>query len=349
MSHCYFNAGHPPNVIANVCALTSNGKTAGVTAPSADAQVALLEKLLSRTRLSTDSITFVECHGTGTFAGDAAEVEALSRLFHARTSENPVLLGSVKTNLGHSEAVSGLTSVMKVALMLSKNRIPPSFGVDSLSPALKKAWPRLQVVTDNVDWPKDQPHRGIVNSFGYGGALGSIVLDAYENHSIFTPRSDEGRTIPIVTSEDNKAPSIFSPVRNTKLIPFSANTHLALQERYLNDVAAINSRNVAPSDSVGFLGSRRSHLACRGYMIANVDDYNRSPVTGDLQTLSHITTPPELPLCFVFTGQGAQNSQMGMELFERYSAFRDSMAHMDEVLQNLPHRPTWTLRGKISR
>ena len=349
MSRWSLGVKHPANVIANVSALTRNGKTAGITAPSADAQVALLEKLLSRTRLSTDSITFVECHGTGTFAGDAAEVEALSRLFHARTSENPVLLGSVKTNLGHSEAVSGLTSVMKVALMLSKNRIPPSFGVSSFSPALKEAWPRLQVVTDNVNWPEDQPHRGIVNFFGYGGALGSIVLDSYENYYISTRRSDEGRKIPIVTSQDNKAPPISSPIINTKLIPFSANTHLALQERYLNDVAAINSPNVVPSDCVAFLGSRRSHLSCRGYTIANFDDYNQGLVTGDLQTLSHITTPPRLPLCFVFTGQGAQSPQMGMELFERYSAFRDSMAHMDEVLQSLPHRPTWTLRGKIPR
>lgn len=120
----------------------------------------------------------MECHGTGTAVGDPIEVEAVSRVFKRPASAPPLLIGSVKTNLGHSEAASGISSIIKVVLALEKKRIPPTIGVAKFNPKLKLDDWNIQIVTQSTPWPLvDSPHgqegklrRAGVNSFGYGGA-----------------------------------------------------------------------------------------------------------------------------------------------------------------------------------
>ena len=285
----------------------------------------------------------MECHGTGTRAGDSAEIGALSKAFGSRTSENPLLVGSVKTNVGHSEAVSGLTSIIKATLMLNRRRIAASIGIDTLSPAVQGSQPGIKVVVDSMEWPEHRPRRALVNSFGYGGALGSAVIEAYDQYSRSAaelpqdPRFHPGEHVTILNE---------TSAMKRMLLPFSADTHLALRQRFLNDIGHLNDEGAGIDDFATILGSKRSHMSCRGYIVSDSNDIGIHHLGSDLQTLTHVLRPSRQPLCFIFTGQGAQSPQMGMQLFERFAVFRESMVYMDEVLQSLPHPPSWSLRSR---
>lgn len=112
-----------------------NGKTGGITRPSVQGQEAVIRHAYERAGIDPSSTSFVECHGTGTQAGDPLEVAAISAVFgNSRTSEDPLLLGAVKPNLGHSEATSGILGIMKIALALEHDFIPATVGLKTLNP-----------------------------------------------------------------------------------------------------------------------------------------------------------------------------------------------------------------------
>lgn len=118
-----------------------------------------------------EDITYVECHGTGTKVGDAIEVDGLANVFK-RTPENPLYIGSVKSNVGHSEAASGISSVIKATLALQHGKIPPTYGLKNINPKLKHEERNFKIPTETIEWPdKSLRVRRIgINSFGYGKA-----------------------------------------------------------------------------------------------------------------------------------------------------------------------------------
>ena len=107
---------------------------------------------MAKAGIEPDDVTYIECHGTGTKVGDAIEVDALSRVFQ-RTPERPLLIGSVKTNVGHSEAASGISSVLKATLALERGQIPPTHGLKTLNPKLKVDERHVCIPTDLSAWP----------------------------------------------------------------------------------------------------------------------------------------------------------------------------------------------------
>ena len=173
----------PIRAVIRGIAVGSNGKTRGISAPSAAAQEAVIRRAYQKAGISPSETAYMECHGTGTPAGDPLEVEAISRVFQ-RKSDNPLLIGSVKTNVGHSEAVSGLSGIIKTVLALEKGRIPPSIGVKRINPKIRATEWGVEIVTKTREWPADRldsstssVRRAGVNSFGYGGANGHVILE----------------------------------------------------------------------------------------------------------------------------------------------------------------------------
>lgn len=141
-----------------------------------EGQEALIRQAYDNAKLSPQSTGYFECHGTGTPVGDPVEVAAIGRVF-ASTRASPLLVGSVKTNLGHSESASGITGVIKCVLALENDCIPPTAGVTNLNPAIDFDTARVEVVTEPTRWPTDLLRRASVNSFGYGGANAHCILD----------------------------------------------------------------------------------------------------------------------------------------------------------------------------
>ena len=178
--------GLPIRAMIRGTAINANGKTGGITRPSAKGQEAAIRKAYQNAgNLSFSDTTFFECHGTGTQAGDPLEVSAIGNVFAASRSDAPedrLLIGSIKPNLGHTEGASALASIMKIVLSLEAGEIPPTYGVEKLNPNIDFEGAKVLVVKDGtVPWPKGKLRRASVNSFGYGGANGHCIIDHVNN------------------------------------------------------------------------------------------------------------------------------------------------------------------------
>ncbi|TAQ85507.1 hypothetical protein B7494_g6164 [Chlorociboria aeruginascens] len=317
----------PIRGIIRATAVNSNGRTPGITLPSSEGQEAVIRKCYEKAGLDFSQTAYVECHGTGTPVGDPIEAEGLSRVF-GKLGRDRLLIGSVKTNLGHSEAASGISGVMKTVLALEHGSIPATVGVGNVNPKIKLDEWNLKVVDSMMPWPASPgPKRAGINSFGYGGANAHAILEAAAYH------------IP-----PTRPPT--SSFRKTYLVPFSATSHASLQKR-VEDLRQYTSKTqVDIRDLVYSLGVRRSHFSKRGFMLMGPDNLGDSIKLENLQTLADPVSSSG-KYAFVFTGQGAQWPQMCKTLFEEFPVFAGTIMEMDTVLRNLPHPPTWSLKEAI--
>ena len=159
-------------------AVNQDGRTGTITSPSMDAQRSLIQQCYSRAGIDLASTGYVEAHLTGT-GGDAIEAEALARTFgKSREACDPVWVGSVKSNIGHTEPVSGLAAVIKAALILRHKQIPANVTFEKANPNIPLQDWKLRVPTSLTPWPRDKPLRISVNNFGYGGTNAHLILDA---------------------------------------------------------------------------------------------------------------------------------------------------------------------------
>ncbi|KAI1805191.1 hypothetical protein F4811DRAFT_517009 [Daldinia bambusicola] len=172
----------PIRAVIRGTAVNANGRTSGITRPSPAGQEAVIRKAYSNAGLPFSDTTYVECHGTGTQVGDPIELEAISQVFSSERgpqadTPGPLFVGSVKTNMGHTEAASALAAVMKIVLSLEAGEIPPSIGVKVLNPNIDFTTARVDVVREVMPWPENRPRRASINSFGFGGANAHCIID----------------------------------------------------------------------------------------------------------------------------------------------------------------------------
>lgn len=256
----------------------------------------------------------------------------MSRVFRHK-SGLPTLIGSVKTNLGHSEAVSGISSVIKVTLALEQGLIPATIGVENVNPDLKLSDRNMEIVTNPKPWPEGVFRRASINSFGYGGANAHVILEAGEAYK------------PLGSKNLIEDPTGIIRVQDTVLLPFSANNKLSLASR-VSDLASLDLDRMNIDDLAYTLGLRRSRLSTRGFILAHRSTMKDDITPVNLRTIDSGSEANLLPVAFIFTGQGAQWPQMGSQLIEQYSSFRDTIDKLDACLARLPHKPTWTIYGQ---
>ncbi len=157
----------------------NDGRTPGITVPSVDAQVAVLEGLFARSGVSPAAVDFVEAHGTGTPVGDPMEIRALDRVLAAgRGDRPPCWVSSVKSNLGHLEAAAGVAGLLKACLSLRHGQVPPVVHFQALNPEIDLSSGALAIADRLVDFPGGGPQHALVNSFGYGGTNAAMLLEA---------------------------------------------------------------------------------------------------------------------------------------------------------------------------
>lgn len=244
----------------------------------------------------------------------------------------------MKTNVGHSEAASGISSVIKTTLALEKSLIPATVGLRDISPKLKTAEWGIDIPTTLTPWPDrnlnlDSVRRASINSFGYGGANAHVILENAHAHVKFD--YDEA-------SKGDHALGLQGSV----LLPFSAATPHSLDAR-VHDLLDFDFHDVSILDLAYTLGSRRTHFAKRGYMLLARNTPIRTGLSAHkLRTISNTASNLASRYAFIFTGQGSQWPEMCKELFD-FPAFRNAISEMDVVLQSLPHPPAWTLREAL--
>lgn len=164
-------------VIRNT-AVNQDGNTPGITIPSTKAQEALIRQVYGSAGLSLADTAYVEAHGTGTPVGDPVEAAALGVTFgKARSREDPLIIGSIKTNIGHLEGASGLAQVTKAVMALERGEIPPNLWFEKPNPRTPLDEWNLKVPVKLTPWPTKGLRRISINSFGYGGTNAHCILD----------------------------------------------------------------------------------------------------------------------------------------------------------------------------
>ncbi|EUA03631.1 beta-ketoacyl synthase, C-terminal domain protein [Mycobacterium kansasii 824] len=159
-------------------AVNQDGASSGVTVPNGPAQQALLRTALTSSRLDPADIDYIEAHGTGTPLGDPIELDSLSKVFSDRRNCEPLVIGSVKTNLGHLEAAAGVAGFMKAVLAVNNGYIPRHLNFRQLTPHASEAATRLTIATDGMAWPDTgRPRRAGVSSFGVSGTNAHVVIE----------------------------------------------------------------------------------------------------------------------------------------------------------------------------
>ena len=345
-------------------AINSNGRTGGITRPSAGGQeIVIREAYRNAGDLPFSDTSYFECHGTGTYVGDPIEVAAVGRVFAPeRSAEDPLLVGSVKSNVGHGEGASALASIMKVVLSLENGAIPPVFNLETRNPNIDFQGAKVEPVTETTPWPMNSLQRASINSFGYGGANGHCIIDHVNNvlpdyvaPGVFKSKPNgtinghtngyqNGKAVqhrPIVQSLRLKT-TTNTPTRQLVLLPLSAHNEHSLKLN-VNALSQVID-NFSLADVVYTLSARRSTFAQRSFCILDKGNVaqslviDRKPVRAPLHTSN---------LGFVFTGQGAQWHAMGAELFE-YRVFRTAIEYLDYVLSALLNAPPWSLYSILS-
>ena len=318
--------GNPIRSVISGSSTNFDGKTNPLTMPSAASQEALIRRAYEVAGISDVSKTAVfECHGTGTYAGDPVETEAVASVF----GEEGIYIGSVKPNLGHSEGASGLTAVLKATLALENRTIPPNIKYLPLNPRIPFERAKLFIPEQPTSWPADRHERISINSFGVGGANAHIIVESAASFSASRQTFKPGKTTG----------------NGPQLLLFSANTAQSLKDMERNYQTFLGETTTNIADVAYTLASRREHLAHRSFAIADKDKFDL-PASGT----SREGRQGAPSLIMVFTGQGASWPRFGRALLLSNSTFSRTIRALDEHLQNLSvAAPNWSLREEILR
>ena len=305
-------------------AVNQDGRSSGLTVPNGPSQQDVIAKALSNGDLKPHQVQYIEAHGTGTELGDPIEVQALSEVFSRdRSPSNPLLLGSVKTNIGHLEAAAGVAGFIKLVLSIKYAIIPPHLHLKQSNPHIPWSEIPVRVPTDGVPWPNNQTKRiGGVSAFGFSGTNAHVVVE--------------------------EPPAFFDPGKTDKyrgslqLLTISGRTESALEEQIDRFIDCLSQHPEESFDNVCYTANAgRTHFEHR---LALITESAHDAVVklkkvrlGDpaLDVIAGgpaITDPPE-PV-FLFSGQVAPDIDICCQLYDQQPAFRSAVDHCCGLVRN---------------
>jgi acyl transferase domain-containing protein/SAM-dependent methyltransferase len=300
--------------VIRATATNHDGRSGGLTAPSSQAQIALLRGVYEKAGIAAEDVGMIEAHGTGTSLGDPIEMEALGEVFRSRAASfGPIAIGSVKTNLGHTEAASGMAGLLKTVLSLQHQQIPRHLHLDH--PSAFIPWKQLpfEVPLQTKEWklgPGQSRRIAGVSSFGFSGSNAHVILEEYVAESM----AARSTSIQVATISARTPDALDAFQR--KLLAY-VQSH---PEAYLQDICQTLSRGRAHH------GFRKAFVASTGEELLR----SLGVETSLEPSLSEEDNAGSF--CFLFTGQGSEHSGMGLELFERDLTFRTAIEHLDTAL-----------------
>jgi acyl transferase domain-containing protein/NADPH:quinone reductase-like Zn-dependent oxidoreductase/NAD(P)-dependent dehydrogenase (short-subunit alcohol dehydrogenase family)/SAM-dependent methyltransferase/acyl carrier protein len=321
--------GDPIHGVIMGTAINQDGHTNGISLPSAEAQARLVRDACADAGVAPSQIGFVEAHGTGTAVGDPIEAHALAQaLCGDRSEEAPLLIGSVKTNLGHLETAAGVAGLVKALLALKHGRIPASLHFETPNPNIDFVALKLRVPTVLEPFPPTGGERMAgVNSFGFGGANAHILLTEGPSHV---------HAEHFGTNPDRAWPLVLS-ARSEEALRRSA---LRLSA-WLDERSNANGSSPLLPDLAYTLGARRNHHPYRLTVVAQsigevIQEFN-GYATGQegskvrMEFSPRSTHPPRV--AFVMSGQGRQWWGMGRELIQHEPVFRQTIERCDAMMR----------------
>ncbi|TXI61414.1 type I polyketide synthase [Mycolicibacterium mageritense] len=310
-------------------AINQDGASGGLTVPNGVAQQRVISDALKRANLEPRDVGYLEAHGTGTSLGDPIEAQAAGAVYGTgRAPDDPLLIGSAKTNIGHLEAAAGIAGVIKVVLALENEALPKHLHFENPSPHIP--WDRLavEVVKETIPWERtDRPRIAGVSSFGFAGTNAHVILEE----------------APVV----EPAPAAIEQPgdRRFSILPLSAKTPAALAQladRYRNWLSVHPEATLA--DVCFTAGAGRAHLEHRAALVVNsraaavellgalADD---RPAPGLVRGESHDTPKT----AWLFTGQGSQYPGMARELYDTEPVFAETLDECAAAVADALEKP----------
>ncbi|MDZ8262383.1 type I polyketide synthase [Nostoc sp. ChiQUE01b] len=284
------------------------------TAPSIHGQAKVIRAAQIMAEVDPETITYIEAHGTGTTLGDPVEIAALTQAFRSKTQKKGFCaIGSLKTNLGHLDEAAGVASIIKTVLALKHKQIPPSLNFEEPSPQIDFANSPFYVNNTLSEWRSNgTPHRAGVSAFGFGGTNAHVIL---EEATIIKPSSSS---------------------RPWQLLLISTKTSTALETatenlaNHLKEHLDLNLADVAHTLQIG-----RWTLNHRRMVVCQNQEDAIEALQDPQRAFTHYQEPCNRSVVFMFSGQGSQYVNMGRELYETETVFREQVDYCCELLK--PH------------
>ena len=309
-----------------------SAESESITRPHTGAQQAIFNKMLNKSAVNSYDISYVEMHGTGTQAGDATEMDSVLRTFapplseikRGRANDQALYLGSAKANIGHGEAASGVSSLIKVVLMMQKDIIVPHCGIKS---KINHRFPtdlherNVRIATKPTAWEKcpdpAKPRRVFVNNFSAAGGNSALLIeDAPAKREI---------------------PSLDGDPRTVHLLAISAKSGISLQGNLRSMLRFLKQNPEVRLDQLSYTTTaRRTHHLHRVMLTGSRTEEMCNQLELAIRDETGMKRPKSAPkLLFTFTGNGAQYPGMGKQLFEYFSRFRNEVRRLDQIGQSL--------------
>ncbi|WP_374199623.1 type I polyketide synthase [Micromonospora sp. NBRC 110038] len=332
--------GHPVLAVIRGSALNQDGASNGLTAPNGPSQQRVIRAALANARLGTADVDMVEAHGTGTTLGDPIEAQALIATYgQDRPADRPLWLGSVKSNIGHTQSAAGVAGMVKMVMALRNGVMPETLHIDEPSKHVDWSAGAVSLLTERKPWPElDRPRRGGVSSFGVSGTNAHVILEEYRPQAA-APDAGEAVDTEAAEAETAAAALVDSDVT---VWPVSARSKAALAGQAARLAAHVRQHDDLAPAAVGWsLATTRSTFDHRaavvgadaGELLAGLDALAAGQPAGNLVT-GTVTGSGAGPV-FVFPGQGAQSARMAAGLVGRTPVFDAKLAECQRALA--PH------------
>ncbi len=305
-------------VIRGVAA-NQDGRSNGLTAPSGRAQEAVIADALADAGVEGAQIGYVETHGTGTRLGDPIEVEALgAKLNPGRSKDQPLRIGSVKTNIGHLESASGVAGLIKAMLVLERETIPPHLHLAEPSQVIAWGTPTINVPTEPTEWTGSAPKLAGVSSFGFSGTNVHLVLEA-------PPAPQQ------VSTEPRPVEVLALSAQSDEALRAMAGLHADFLDRETSPVGEVAATINLGRES---FGERLGVVADSGQELAKtLREFAAGEAPRSIVRNHAPAGRPPQPV-WMFTGQGSQNPGMGQGLYRQHQVFAETIDECAAVLSH---------------
>ncbi|WP_217567113.1 type I polyketide synthase [Streptomyces sp. GbtcB7] len=319
--------------VLRATAVNQDGRSQGLSAPNGPAQEQVIRRALELSGLQPADIDYVEAHGTGTTLGDPIEANALAEVFgDSRPQDHPLYLGSLKSNIGHAQAASGVIGLVKVVQSLRHRTLPRTLHADTPSRHVDWENSGLRLVRDTAPWPSSpgRTRRAGVSAFGISGTNAHVIVE-------------EAPPVEKADGKDEVPPG-------KRLFVLSGRSEVALRgqaARLANHLTEEAGEDIALLDVAHTLARHRSHFERRAALVAG----DRDELLARLDALASGRSPLAAPrddgtgkVAFVFAGHGGQWPGMGVELMAGSEAFREELVRIDEAVHR---RVGWSVLNAL--